>query len=202
MKKTGLLLLLLMTMMYHASPAQELYARFRQEHRLFTVTIDDSARLVVTRKGDGAQLLNEDLTDMDAGRRLADTAYGAPYRVWDINFDGYEDISFPSVSGNVQQFEAVYLYNPADKSLEPNDELSNIACLGINESTKQVIGSCFHSSAAENWTEIYAWKQGKLILMEKAGTMPCPDGQGCYYDYRQKRVKGKMVYIYKDKIKI
>lgn len=200
MKKTGLLLLL--TMMYYAnSTAQQLYAGFRQEHRLFTVTIDDSTHLVVTRKGDGKQLLNEDLTDMDAALRLTDTAYGAPYSVWDINFDGYEDISFPSVSGNVQQFQAVYLYNPSTESLELNDTLSNIACLSINESTKQITGSCFHSSAAENWVEIYAWKQGKLILMERAGTMPCPDGQDCYYDYRQKRVKGKMIYIYKDKIK-
>ncbi|WP_118950045.1 XAC2610-related protein [Taibaiella helva] len=193
------LLLLLLLILSLQVQSQQRYEQFRGKGRLFSVAIDDSAHLIVTRNADGKRLLDESLSDYDAGIRLGDTSYGAPYSIWDINFDGYDDLSFPSVSGNVQRFEAVYLYNPSRKTLDYNEDLSDVACLRVDKERHRITGICFHSSAVENWTETYSWQKGKLVLIEREGTMPCPPGQDCYYTYKQKRIKGRMVYVYKDR---
>ncbi|WP_162903177.1 XAC2610-related protein [Taibaiella koreensis] len=192
-------LLILPSLQLHA---QQAYDHLRKTGTLFSVMIDDSARLIVTRNADGKRILDESLSEYDAGVHLDDTSYGLPYRIWDINFDGYDDLSFSSSSGNVQRFEAVYLYDPSRKTLAYQQELSEIACLDVDRKRRLITGNCFHSSAAENWTETYRWQKGKLILVEKEGTMPCPADQDCYYTYKQKRIKGKMVYVYKDKNKL
>lgn len=174
--------------------------RFLQHTAHFSSYVDSAGMLVVHNSV--SELLRIDLSEYDAGRDLEDTTYGYPYTIWDLNFDGYDDISFPSFSGNVQRFQSVYLYDPAGDTLIENEALGEVACLGIDEERKLVRGDCFHSSAAENWTELYRWNNGKLMLVEKSGTMPCPEPGDCYYIYQQKRIKGKMQYIYKEKNRI
>lgn len=174
--------------------------RFVTHTTHFSCYVDSSGILIV--HDSLSELLRIDLSEYDAGRYLEDTTYGYPYVIWDIDFDGYDDISFPSYSGNVQRFHNVYLYTPASNTFVENEELENIACLDIDEEHKLISGNCFHSSAAENWTEKYRWNKHKLMLVEKEGTMPCPESQNCYYTYRQKRIKGRMQYVYKQKNKI
>jgi len=172
-----------------------------QPGKLFTALVTGDKELLVTRNADGTVLLKESLMDTDAYQYIDDTTYGQPYRIADFNFDGYDDIAYPLSSGNVQRFEQVYLYDPAKKALVAHAALSEIACLDTDPARKMLSGNCFHSSAAENWTEAYQWQGKKLVLMEREGTMPGPGAADYYYQYRQKRVKGKMVYIYKRKVR-
>lgn len=191
--------LLVSTMCYSQQTAAK---RFEKDSKYFSAYVNDVPELVVIRKSDRKTLLRVNLADYDAAQYLGDTSYGQPYRLWDINVDGYEDLSFASNSGNVQRFEQVYLFDPVKKELVENAELGEIACIDVDPVTKTISGNCFHSSAAENWSETYQWHNGKLLLIGKEGTLPCPPDQDCYFTYRQKRVKGKMKFIYKTKHKI
>jgi hypothetical protein len=195
MKVLTCLLLLLYSFFCHAQ--EDTVKRHARQSRYFSVYINGSMQLVVTRSADGKELISENLGEFDAAAYIDDTTYGRPYYIRDLNFDGYDDISFPSNSGNVQRFEQVYLFDPIQKILVLNGELSEIACPDADPIKKTLTGACFHSSAAENWTETYKWIKGKLILVEKEGTLPCPPDENCYYLYKQKRIKGKMVFIYK-----
>ncbi|RYZ43185.1 MAG: hypothetical protein EOP49_27985 [Sphingobacteriales bacterium] len=200
--KTLLAAMLILTSMALTAHAQEGRGQTHiQRGKLFTALISGDNNLEVTCNADGVILLKESLMDTDAGKYLEDTTYGQPYRIADFNFDGYDDIANPSNSGNVQRFEQVYLYDPVKKALVANTALSDIACLDIDPGTKTVSGNCFHTSAAENWTETYQWQGKKLILVEREGTLPGPGAAEYYYQYRQKRVKGKMVYVYKRKVR-
>lgn len=199
-KRTLFLILLCCPAAYaSAQPAKQKFLRVTAH---FTVYINQDDELIVRRKEDHAELLKERLSEYEAAQYIKDTTYGQPYTINDYNFDGYDDLSFPSFYGNVQRFQQVYLYNSSRKVLEENAALSEVACIQTDKKAKTITGYCFHSSAAENWTETYTWRKGRLLLIGKEGTMPCAPDQNCYYTYRQKRIKGKMVFLYKTKNKI
>ena len=119
-----------------------------------------------------------------------------PYFFYDVNFDGYDDLLYPP--SNPDSFQGVYIFNPEKQTLEYNKELSSIPCIYIQQKTKTIEGRCFDISLVEHWWEKYKWNKGKLLLIEKKGVMPSKE-KGYYYEYLQKRVNGKMKFIYKKK---
>lgn len=119
----------------------------------------------------------------------------SPARMEDFNFDGYPDLAVFSAAGNVQVFYGVYLFDPAQQKFIFSKKLSSLPCVEIDPAKKRVLSSCNHSSACENWSEVYRWFGGGLVLVSREGTK-CSDKPGCYYEYSQ-RLKGnklRMVY--------
>ncbi|NRF68154.1 hypothetical protein HLB44_14265 [Aquincola sp. S2] len=88
----------------------------------------------------------------------------------DYNFDGWPDFSVLASVGNVQINRHVYLYDPAASTFKLHEALGEVACLRVDRSRKRLVGACFHSSAANNWTTEYAFVAGRLRPLVRKGT--------------------------------
>ncbi|QYY31656.1 hypothetical protein K2O51_12540 [Cupriavidus pinatubonensis] len=103
-------------------------------------------------------------------------------RIEDLTFDGQMDLKILDTRGASQIFYKVYLYSNRDKAYIYSKELSEIPCLKVDAKKKQLVGTCFHVSACENWVERYSISpDGKLSLLERTGTYCEPNGETYQY---------------------
>jgi hypothetical protein len=113
--------------------------------------------------------------------------------VADVNFDGIDDILITGDEGNVQKFSNVYLFSKIRGKFELNKSFSEIPCITVDKSKKTLSGECFHTSACENWVEIYnVGKYNRLRLIEKKGFYCEPETERSY-QYTEKYKNGKLI---------
>lgn len=121
----------------------------------------------------------------------------------DLNFDGYMDIKVLASAGNVEKFYDVYLFNAKTKRYELSKEFSNVPCVAVDPKVRQVIGTCFHTSACENWIERYSVDHlNRLHLRSRQGTY-CDPSTGDAFSYidlfrNGKHISSKSTQLYTD----
>lgn len=111
----------------------------------------------------------------------------------DFNFDGVDDIGIPGDQGNVERFTEVYLFSKKSGKFERSQNLSSIPCLSVSLPLKTISGECFHSSACENWKEVYLMKAPDVLsLVEKRGYY-CDPATDKAYKFSEKYRLGKLI---------
>lgn len=118
----------------------------------------------------------------------------AKAKLIDLTFNGYADLLILRDRGASQEFYDVYLYSKAKDTFIYNKRLSEIPCLSVDVSRKELVGQCFHQSACENWEEYYSVSQkGNISLVERRGTYCDPTG-GKAYTYIDRFRNGKKIF--------
>ncbi|REE19208.1 hypothetical protein B0G71_2282 [Paraburkholderia sp. BL27I4N3] len=111
----------------------------------------------------------------------------------DLNFDGHPDLKILSSRGASQEFYDVYLFNFSVKKYVYSKRLSALPCIQADLKRHQIVGTCFHENACENWSERYSInKSGKLNLLERVGTY-CDTATGEAFSYVDRFSNGKRI---------
>lgn len=180
---------------------------FLSAHYRFEVTQGNSLQTIHIRifnKTDASELFNKDvMIGMDADiieKWLSETGraptatknnYSAIIVLDDYNFDGFTDFSVLESSGTVQINRGVYMYNPQKVIFSRNEKLSGIPCLRVDPLKKRIYGDCFHSSASNNWVEVYSITGNDLLMTGRFGTDYIIDGERYYLFTFKAKMIGK-----------
>lgn len=84
----------------------------------------------------------------------------------DVNFDGYNDLEIVSVKGNYFSKSSFWLYDHEDKKYIHTGELDEIFNPEI-DAVHQLIYSSYHIGPSDHYSEVYKWKNKKLVLMNR-----------------------------------
>lgn len=84
----------------------------------------------------------------------------------DVNFDGYNDLEIVKVKGNYFSKSSFWLYDHQDKKYIHTGELDEIFNPEI-DAVHQLIYSSYHIGPSDHYSEVYKWKNKRLVLMNR-----------------------------------
>ncbi|WP_322063375.1 XAC2610-related protein [Paraburkholderia sp. J63] len=141
---------------------------------------DLSVKPVIVLDGSSVQIKTP--TGKDQVISLDHAVSASDISLENFTFGKYADLKILDTEGVSQKFYKVYLYDASSGLYKYSKELSALPCMQTDVKQKEIVGTCFHESACENWEERYTMsKTGKLALSEKSGTYCDATGQGYFY---------------------
>ncbi|RZJ66656.1 MAG: hypothetical protein EOO50_09025 [Flavobacterium sp.] len=115
----------------------------------------------------------------------------------DVNFDGFSDISVSNYTGMYTMTLCFWLYDQESKSFVHEPSLDSIANPDFDARTKRIYSS-WHVGLSEFGEDVYAWKNGKAVLLESIVENRDFGGADSLYYHSKRLING--TYIEKDSI--
>jgi hypothetical protein len=115
----------------------------------------------------------------------------------DANFDGFRDLCLSNYTGMYTTTLTFWLYDQKRKKFVHEPSLDSIQNPNFDAKTKRILSS-WHAGLSTFNEDVYAWKNGKAILMESVvENRNYPESDGVHYEVRR-LVNGK--YVEKDSV--